>query len=370
MGRPQAVWKQLVVSGLIAAGAVGIWFAPDEIRQLVPLLSVEAVPDNEQRTRSRAHPVIVAPVGRARDDVTIEIVGTGRAVRSVSLRSEASGRIVKLAIEPNRNMSRGDVLLALEDREEQLSVQLWQTRLAEAKRVKERARSLMDRGVVADARITEVETAASVAQLELERALEVLDDRTLRAPFDGVSGIPLVEEGAWIDSDTDIATFDDRSVILVEFDLPQAALARVRTGLTVEASTPVQPGRIFSGSVTEIDSRIDAASRTARVRVTIPNRDDELRPGASFTIKLDLPGSEYFVVPELALLFAREGLHVWRILEDKAERVPVTLVRRRNDMVLVDGALHVDDVVVVEGTQRLRTGGAVNVIGTRAEGPV
>jgi RND family efflux transporter MFP subunit len=347
-----------------------LWIAPAEFRQYIPFLANDEVEGDEPRARSRQHPVIVAPVARANDDVTVAVVGTGRALRSITLRSEASGRIDNLQIEPNKTVLKGDVLVELEDDAEQLALELAQTRLAEAKRVQDRARALMDRGVVADARITEVETAARVARLEVERAQQALRDRTVRAPFNGVLGIPLVDEGSWVDSDDDIASFDDRSVILVEFDLPQAVLPRVDVGIDVEALTSVQNARVFSGQVTAIDSRVDEQSRTARVRVAVPNPDDELRPGASFTIRLELSGPEYFVVPELALLFAREGLHVWRIKDGKAERIPVQLVRRRDGQVLVDGALEVDDQVVVEGTQRLRQGDPVNVLGTRKAGSV
>lgn len=373
MGKQMGFGKQVLVSGLIAAAAAGVWFTPPEIRDRLPFLGPEKVESNEvkgggAKRRSRANPVIVAPVQKAKDDVVIEVVGTGRAARSVILHSEASGRITDLAIRPNAAFMRGDVLLELENEEEQLALKLAQTRLSEAERVRDRARDLRQRGVVAEASMTEVETAAEVARLEVDRARQRLSERTLRAPFDGVAGIPHVEEGAWVDSNRDIASFDNRSTILVEFDLPQAALARLNSGMEVEALTPVFPGRVFTGAVTAIDSRIDAASRTARVRVSIPNKEDELRPGASFTIRMTLPGPEYYVVPELSLLFAREGLHVWSVAAGKARKVPVTLVRRREGRVLVDGELNIWDVVVVEGTQRLREGNPVNVIGKRDEG--
>jgi RND family efflux transporter MFP subunit len=373
MGKQMGIGTQVLVSGLIAAAAAGLWFAPADVRDRLPFLSPEKVQSGEvkgggAKRRSREHPVIVAPVEKAKDDVTIEVVGTGRAARSVILRSEASGRIVELAIVPNTTYKRGDVLLELESEEEQLALKLAQTRLSEAERVRGRARDLRQRGVVAEASMTEVETDAEIARLEVDRARQTLTERTLRAPFDGVAGISNVEEGAWVDSNRDIASFDDRSTILVEFDLPQAALARLNTGMEVEALTPVYPGRIFTGNVTAVDSRIDVSSRTARVRVSIPNEKDELRPGASFTIRMTLPGPEYYVVPELALLFAREGLHVWSVADGKARKVPVTQVRRREGRVLVDGELNIQDVVVVEGTQRLREGNPVNVIGTRGEG--
>jgi RND family efflux transporter MFP subunit len=206
-----------------------------------------------------------------------------------------------------------------------------------------------------------------VAEIELERAREDLDNRVLRAPFDGITGLAEVEIGDRIASGDEIGSLDDRSRILVEFDLPEAILGRVSIGLAVTATTPSVEGRSFDGQISAIDSRVEADSRTARVRASIDNTADLLRPGASFALELDLPGASFPAVPELALQFSEGALHVWRVAEGKAERVAVRLVRRRAGMVIVDAPLEEGDPIVVEGTQRLRNGAAVNVLNAPGE---
>ncbi|MGF1500852.1 MAG: efflux RND transporter periplasmic adaptor subunit [Paracoccaceae bacterium] len=364
--RPLPAAQQLALCVALGGALTLLWMEQDTARALLGLAPAEA----ETPARGTARPgvpVIVAPVRLARDDIELDVVGTGRAQRSVTLRNEASGKVVEMALAPNRRFAEGDVLLRLEDADERLALSLAETRLAEANRVAERFDRLQDRAVASTARLDEVRTAAEVARLEVARAREALADRTLRAPFDGVSGLPDIEPGDWIDSDVEIASFDDRSVILVEFDLPEAVLARVREGLAVEARTPAFADRVFEGEVAALDSRVDPASRTARVRVAIRNDEDLLRPGASFTIALRLPGGAYPTVPELAIQFARGGLHVWRVSADAAERVPVRMIRRRAGDVLVDGDLALGDAVVVEGTQRLSPGRAVTIQGGAPE---
>ena len=243
-------------------------------------------------------------------------------------------------------------------------MELAETRLAEAERVRDRFRQLQDTGAAAQARLDEVQTAAEIARIELEVAREELRDRVVRAPFDGVAGFSQIDPGDWVDSDVEIASFDDRSVLLVEFELPEALLARVAPGTSVTASTPAVPERRFEGSVVAIDSRVVETSRTAEVRVAIPNPEDRLRPGASFTVRLDLPGDRFPVVPELALQFSEGALHVWRIEDDAVGPVEVRLVRRRGGEVLVEGPLDEGDLVVVEGTQRLVPGQPVTIVRT------
>lgn len=365
MRGPLAIWKQLVFSALLLGAAMTLWFGQDWARQW---LGYAAEPGAQRVEKRRPGvPVIVAPVAMTHDNLVLEVVGTGRARRSITLRSETAGKIVEMGIEPGRRFDEGDALLRLDDTAQRLALALAKTRMAEAERVLARYERLEGSGAATEATLDERATAAALARIEVEQAQEELADRTLRAPFDGVSGLPEVEVGDRVESGDAIARFDDRSVILVEFDLPEGLLARVQPGMRVTATTPAFPDRRFAGGVSAIDSRVDPASRTARVRVAVPNEDDLLRPGASFTVRLELPGNMYPLVPELAVQFSRGSLHVWRVRDGRAEKVDVELVRRRAGEVLVEGPLSKGDRVVVEGTQRLDPGAPVEIIGSEGE---
>jgi RND family efflux transporter MFP subunit len=356
--------RQIVISALLVAGAWGLWSERAAVLSAFGMAEAADAPAARE-ARPGGVPVIVAPVRTARDRVVLEAVGTGRAARTVTLRAEAEGRITEMALAPGRRFAEGEVLLRLDDGDERLAVARAEARLAEARRVRARYDRLSASGAAAEARLDEVATAAEIADIALAEARAALADRTLRAPFDGVAGLASVEVGDRIDTGTAIARFDDRSTLLVEFPLPEAYLARVAPGMTVTARTPAQGGRRFEGRISAIDTRIDAGTRTTTTRAAIPNAEDLLRPGASFTVRLALDGPRRPLVPELALQFSRGSLHVWRVADGRAERVAVELVRRRAGAVLVDGPLAEGERVVVEGTQRLRPGRSVRVIGAR-----
>lgn len=311
--------------------------------------------------------MIVAQAAIMRDDRRLSAIGTGLAYRSVTLRAPSSGEIREINIAPGRRFSEKDTLMRLEDADERFAVSLAQARFDRANDERERYRRLQDSGAAPTARLEQVQTDFQVAKIELERAQKDLDDRILRAPFDGITGLAAVEIGDRIATDDTIGNYDDRSSILVEFDLPEALLGRVSIGLGVTVTTPSVEGRSFDGEISAIDSRVSATTRSARVRAAIDNTADLLRPGASFAVQLDLPGSPFPAVPELALQFSEGSLHVWRVADGAAERVDVRLVRRRAGLVIVDGPLEEGDWVVVEGTQRLRSGGDVHVLNSPKE---
>lgn len=350
-------------AGLIYAG-LEAWSMRGEIGAALGLSRPEAQAARPGADRPEGVPVVIARVAEEADDIVLETVGTGRARRSIGLRADAEGKIVGMRLAAGRRFAEGEVMLRLEDSDQQLALALAEARLAEAERVLERYEALETRAVTSTAQLTEASTAREVARIERDRAEAALEDRTLRAPFPGIAGLPQVEIGDRIDTSTEIASFDDRSEILVGFDLPEAYLGRLDTGAEVSATTPAYPTARFAGTVDAVDSRVDPVSRTARVRVALPNAGDTLRPGASFAVTVRLPGETWPLVPELALQFAREGPYVWTVREGESRRVDVDLVRRRAGRVLVDGPLAAGDPVVVEGVQRLREGRAVDVVGS------
>jgi RND family efflux transporter MFP subunit len=357
-----SVLKQVVMCAVLIVGAGLAWQYRAELSAAISARGTDPVQQAGREAQDPGVPVIAAEVQTMRDDLSFSAIGTGFALRSVTLRAPASGEITDLAITPGGQFSTGDVLMQLRDTDERLALALAEARLERATSERNRYRALQDTGAAATARFEEAETDFKVAQIAVEQARADLEDRTLRAPFDGVSGLASVEEGDRIVADDAISSYDDRSRILVEFDLPEALLSRVRIGLKVSAQTPAVEGRRFDGEVMAIDSRVETDTRTARVRAAIDNAGDLLRPGASFSIRLDLPGKSYPAVPELALQFSRGALQVWRVSDGTAEPVRVELVRRRDGQVIVDGPLTEGERIIVEGTQRLRPGIAVNVL--------
>lgn len=364
MSRPFPIGVQLLIVLALGGATAWGWHNQQQVRAWLPLAQAQTEPApgaRRDRTPSGA-PVIVAPVRVERDTLTLEAVGTGFAIRSVMLRSEASGIVTASGIEAGRAFREGDVLMRLDDRDERLAMRLAKVGFDEADRNRNRLTRLQQSGATAATNLDEALTATEVARIELERTRDAVLDRVLLAPFDDVSGLPAVEPGDRIEQGDAVASFDDRRTLLVEFDLPQALLGRVSQGLSVSAQTPSVPDRTFTGRVTAIDSRVNAGNRAARVRVGIPNDGDVLRPGVSFTVSLVLEGAAYPVVPELALQFSRGSLYAWRIVDGAARKVEVTMVRRLGGTVLVDGDLSAGDSVVVEGTQRLSEGRAVEVL--------
>jgi membrane fusion protein, multidrug efflux system len=307
-------------------------------------------------------PVVVAPARRTDDALAIDTVGSARALRSAALRPAAAGEVQSLHFRAGDRVRAGQRLLQLVDRRERLAVDLAAAEVDIARRLMARYAGTEGSGAVPGSVIDNARADLQRAEIALAQAREALADRVLAAPFAGVMGLNQVNPGDRVGTDTLVATLDDRRRLELSFELPESYLARVKAGDTVQATSVAFAGRTFEGRVTQIDSRVAEDTRALHLRAELLNTDDLLRPGQSFTVRLLLPGAAHLQVPELALQWGRDGGHVWALRAGRAVQVPVSLVRRLEGSVLIDGDLQPGEPVVVEGVQRLRPGRAVSVV--------
>jgi RND family efflux transporter MFP subunit len=350
-------WLQFVFFALLLAAAGAMWAGRDLVSAVVAgFTGADQAVRQAGRAVDRGVPVVVAKAGELGNDVIVGAIGTGRARRSVMLYPEATGEIQHFFVAAGDRVSKGQMILRLDSRDAELALRVAKTRLIEAERLMNRSEQLLKKNINSQANVDDTRNVVDRAEFELQQAEEALANREIRAPFDGVVGIPKVELGDRISPSTEVVTLDDRSRLIVEFEVAEQFLSRLKTGLNVTARTPGFRDRVFEGVIEHIDSRLDPTSRTVTVRANVTNQDDLLRPGMSFVVDLKIPGKAYPTVHELALQWRKGVSYVWRIRDGKAEKVPVESVKRLHSTILVDGDIAKGDLVVVEGIHRLRKG--------------
>ncbi|MEX2125261.1 MAG: efflux RND transporter periplasmic adaptor subunit [Woeseia sp.] len=316
---------------------------------------------SEQKTADpgqaeRSVRVIVEPLQYSSEDTRVEAVGTSRAVQSIAIHPATSGEVVAVNFEPGHPVEEGDVLIALDQRDEKLAVELAEVRLADATRLYDRYQRAGDTGAVLPTTLDAARAAVEAAGIELDRARIALDYRTIEAPFSGFVGITDVDPGDRVNPDTMITTLDNRSALLVSFEVPEILIGDLEVGAEVEVATWQSREPTAYGLIVDIGSRIDPVTRTFVARAWVENEADSLRPGMSFRVAMNLQGTPYPVIPETGVQWGAEGAHVWSVVERRAHRVPVTIIQRQQGRILVDADLEEGDLIIVEGVQRMREG--------------
>jgi RND family efflux transporter MFP subunit len=162
-----------------------------------------------------------------------------------------------------------------------------------------------------------------------------------------------------VTTSTALVTLDDLSAFTVAFEAPERFAPMLKIAQPVTATSAGLPGAAIGGSVSAVDSRVDADTRTFRVEARLDRGIEGLKPGMSVVVRLAFPQEPRATVPSMAIQWDRTGAFVWKVADNKAVRTSVQILGRRSGIVHVLGDLAEKDAVVVEGLQRLRDGVAV-----------
>jgi len=135
---------------------------------------------------------------------------------------------------------------------------------------------------------------------EVERTGKAIRAVTVYASASGVIVERKAFPGVKVAPDTDLYTLADLSIVWVEADVFESDLSVVRTGTTAEVTLP--GGEVRAGRVAYINPFVDEASRTAKVRVEIPNANLALKPGMFVSVSLPTSSGPRLVVPRDAVI--------------------------------------------------------------------
>ncbi len=300
----------------------------------------------------------------------LQAIGTAQARESIVLTPKVADTIRALRFDSGDRVRRGQVLVEMSNVEQ--AADLAEARAANQAAQEElrRYQELYNRGFASQARLDSMQAAADAAEARMNAGGSRIADRTIRAPFAGVVGLRTASPGQFMRPGDQIGTLDDVSEIKLDFDVPETQLARVAAGVEIVARTAAYAERTFNGSIANVDSRVDPATRTVRVRAMLPNSDEVLRPGMLMTVEVRSNPRTALAIPEIAILDQIDGAYVYRVAageggQQRAELVRIRTGQRSGGMAEVLEGLSIGDQVVTEGVQSVRPGQPVQLGGPR-----
>jgi membrane fusion protein (multidrug efflux system) len=353
------LFPQLGIAALLAALAASGWYwtaggepnggGPRQARQSSPVVVETAA----------------ARLGTVTETVTA--VGSTRAASSVRIVPSTAGLVTRIAFEAGQRVPAGTVLVELDSASERAAVREAESELANLRAQMTRAESLRARKLLSAADLDELRAKLGMAEARLEAARSQLQKRSIRAPFRGVVGLRNIDLGAYIDSSTVVTTLDDLETVELEFRIPERYFSMVKPGQRVAATSGAFRDRTFGGTVREVDTRIDPATRAFRVRAELPNPDALLPDGLFVAVTLIVAERrDAILIPEEAVITEGGQSYVYVIEAGAAARTTVTLGQRRDAAVEILTGLMPDVEVVTKGHQALRDRAPIRTVGQDA----
>lgn len=356
----KAVLLAAVAAGLAAGAALGV-FVP---RWLAP----GATPPAQSTARPVATPaapvrVEVATVKEIPFARGLSAVGSLRSDESVVLRPEVVGRIQSIEFKEGQPVTRGQVLIRLDDSVPRAELAQARANLTLAQSHYRRAVELQGKGFVSQQARDESASTLKVQEAAVALAQARLDKMTISAPFAGIVGLRSVSVGDYVNQGQDLAPLEAIDPLKVDFRVPEMYLSKVRVGQQLTLRLDALPGQERQGQVYAVSPLVDAGGRSILLRATVANNDAVLRPGMFARVQLLFNQDKALVAPEAALSPSGETQYVYRVKDGKAERREVTIGERREGRVEILTGVAAGDQLVVAGIQRVTDGAAVNVVG-------
>lgn len=327
-------------------------------------------PGGGPRGQGRATTVVLAPLEERAYTLVLRTIGSGVSLRRADVVATEAGEVVESALHANQLVEKGDVLLRLDDRTEQFALEIALANRDQALATVTRYKGLNQNGnaVVTEVALSEAEVALRLAQANVGLAEVALENRTIVAPFSGRLGLSDVSVGDRLSIGDAIVTVDDSTSLLATFEVPERSIGLLAEGKRVLVTTPTFAGRVFEGTITAFDSRLDSLTRSATVQAEIDNSEGLLLAGMTFAIRMTEETDPLPMVPSTAITWDRAGAGIWIAENGITRRVPVTIRYRNGDQVWVETDAPIGAQIVTEGASKLRDGAQVAAADVR-KGP-
>jgi membrane fusion protein, multidrug efflux system len=374
--RRASVW----ILPVVLAGGVAFWVAHREARDGANAAAAA-------RAAARPVPVVALPTRRGDMPVVLRGLGTVTAFNTVTVRSRVDGQLVRVAFEEGQLVREGDFLAQIDPRpfEAQLTQAEGQfardrAQLEDARINLERYRDLLGRQFISKQQYDD--QAATVGQLQgavkfdqgaIDNAKLQLTYSKITAPIAGRVGLRLVDVGNMVHASdpSGLVVITQIHPISVVFTLPEdevrPILAKLRNAERLPVVVYDRSGttKIATGSLLTVDNQIDPTTGTFRLKAVFENQDHGLFPNQFVNVRLLLDVRKgASIVPSASIQHGPSGSFVYRVKPDRTvEVVPVTVGITDGGDSSVDSRLSPGDLVVVDGTDKLREGTPVAVHG-------
>ena len=314
-------------------------------------------------------PVTIAEVRPKLVFDRIEALGTTLANESAAISAAITEKIIAIHFEDGQVVKAGDLLVTLKQDEERAQRAAAMEQLAEHKRELKRLQTLLKEDVIPQRTYDERLTMLNITRQRIREIDARINDRNIRAPFDGVLGLRQVSVGALVEPGDLIATIDDLSRIKLDFNVPATYLGSLQPGSVIHAYNSGWGDNRFEGTVRTIGTRIDPETRSVLIRAIVPNREMRLRPGMLMTVELLKRQRQALMIPEEALVPVQRRVYVL-VVDDalSVQRMQVAIGLREQGMVEITQGLSSGERIIVRGTTRVRPGQKVDI--KRNESPV
>jgi RND family efflux transporter MFP subunit len=320
----------------------------------------------------------------------IALPGNTQAFDDTPIYARTSGYLKQWFVDIGQHVTKGQLMATIETPELDEQLQVAQADLKSAQADLNLANTTSERyqNLLKSDSVSKQETdvavsgaaakraAVEAAEANVRRLQQLQSFERIYAPYSGTvtqrnTNIgDLINSGSSTSSSTAKELFRIASVkeLRVFVAVPEVYAPDIHNGDTASLTLDEYPNQTFTGIVTRNSGAIDPGSRTLNVEVDVDNKDGKLLPGAYVFVHFKVPmQSRHLSIPSNTLLFRAQGLQVGLVQNGHVHLQHVTIGKDNGKSVEIAAGLSPNDQVILDPSDSLSEGQAVQVAGAGAQ---
>lgn len=305
-------------------------------------------------------PVTVSRV--AEGEVSQQLIKTGNLVpfKEAGITAMTAGRVTNVNFELGSQVSQGAVLVQLDNKLKELSLESTQLTINKLKKDVDRYTTLLAGNATTEIQVNEVKFNYENALNQAEQIKKQIADAAVKAPISGRIVKKDIEPGEFVGAGTVVGTILDVARLKVDVQVNESDVYQLKVGQVVKVTTDIFPDKVLTGKVSYIAPQ-GSNEHNYPVEITIANPSG-LKAGTFVNVDFSQKSNQRaLLIPRLALVESLKNPYVYVVNNNVAHQRIIKVGRELGDNIEVLSGLETGDVVVVTGQLNLSEGRNVQI---------
>lgn len=296
----------------------------------------------------------------------LEVQGNVQTKENLIIYPQFSGILTSLNVTAGQRVSKGQVLGIIDDGGLSQQLAQVQSQLALAKTTFERQKRLWDQKIGSEIQYLQAQTNMVSQQKAVSQINAQLAKTKIIAPFSGVIDETLIERGQVVGPGQGLMRIVNLNNMYVSTSVPETYIGKLNTGTNVDVYL-TSLNKTYTGRIRQVANNINPNNRTFSIEVSVPNKENLLRPNQVAKLKIvDYTSKNAIVVPTNVVQEDGEKNNFVYIVTNAtatsgvAKKVIVTVGQSSNNATEILSGLSANDIVVTEGVNTISDGMKLN----------
>lgn len=300
----------------------------------------------------------------------VELQGSVKTKENIIIYPEMPGILIDIYVKKGQKVSKGQLLASIDDGglEQQVSQLEIQANLAQT--TFERQKRLWDQKIGSEMAYLQAKSNYEAQNKAVKQLKIQLDKTRIKAPFSGVIDDIMTDEGSVVSpGQSPIIRIVNLNNMYIEADVPETYVKDITKNKTVEVEFPVL-NKTMDATISQAGNFINPANRTFKVEVSVPNKDENIKPNMTAKIRInDYKNNTAILIPQGIISENASGQQYVFIVTNKTEnnevqteKAIITTGKMQGDLIEVLSGIENGAEIIEEGARSIREGQIVKII--------